>query len=171
MQPADKLRREIAKSYDSNPMGWSVLVGRDSRNFNQILISHGSQAWMLKEELINPYRSVGFGVELAGGVEALRGTVPQQFGLRPLNKRQIGELADLMRMEESPRDFLLRVMRSKPVPTSEVRSPLVVQGPVVATSNPLGLLSDKHRELDLKLREELEKLLLRKYPQTVIPYL
>lgn len=171
MQSAEKLKKEIAKSYDSNPLGWSVLVGRDSRNFSQILVSNGSHVWLLKEEWINPYKSVGFGVRLTDGAESLRDAGTQGFGLRPLAPRQIEELAGLMNREEDPRDLLLQVMRSKPVPSRDVRSPLVLHGPVMASPNPLSLLSDRHQELDLRLSEELERLLLRKYPQTVIPYL
>ena len=168
---AEKLKKEIAKSYDSNPLGWSVLVGRDDRNFSQILASNGSHVWVLKEEWINPYRSVGFGVKLKGGAESFGSTIPQEFGLRPFAPRQIEKLAGLMSREEDPRDLLLQVMRSKPVASCDIRSPLVLQGPVMASPNPLSLLSAKHQELDRHPSEELERLLLRKYPQTVIPYL
>lgn len=171
MRPVDKVKREIARLYDRDPLGWSVLVGRDSRNFSQVLVSHGPKVWILKEEWLNPYKSVGFGIRLDDGGELLKSPAPQQYGLRPLNRRQIEELAGLMEREEDPREFLMKVLKSKPVPSKDAKSPLIVQGPIMATSNPLTILSESHRELDMKLREQLEKLLLRKYPQTVIPYL
>ncbi|MGQ9543583.1 MAG: hypothetical protein ACUVTM_05820 [Candidatus Bathyarchaeia archaeon] len=171
MQPAERIKKEIARLYDANPLGWSVLVGKDSRNFSQVLVSHGPKIWILKEEWINPYKSVGFGVRLEGGGELLKSDGLQQYGLRPLNRKQIKELTNLMEREEDLREFLMKVIKSKPVPSRDARSPLIVQGPIMATSNPLSLLSDSHRELDIKLREQLEKLLLRKYPQTLLPYL
>ncbi len=171
MQPAEKLKREIAKSYDSNPKGWRVFVGRDNRNFSQILVSNGSQVWILKEELINPYKSIGLGARVTGEIEALKVADTKEFGLRPLAQGQIGELSSLMKNGEDPRDFLLKAMRSEPVASNDARSPLVLQGPVMATHNPMSLLSDKHREIDHRISEELQKLLLRKYPQAVIPYL
>ncbi|MEM2942584.1 MAG: hypothetical protein QXT81_04090 [Candidatus Bathyarchaeia archaeon] len=171
IQPLERLKKEIAKSYDSNPLGWSIHVGRDRRNFSQILVSHGSQLWILKEEWINPYKSVGFGARLECGGESLRVPGTQEFGLRPLAPKQMKQLAELMSRNEDPRDLLLRVMRSSPIASHDIRSPLVLQGPIIASPNPLSLLSDKHQELDLRLREKLERLLLRKHPQTVIPYL
>lgn len=171
MQPAEKLKREIARSYDSNPKGWNVFVGRDNRKFSQALISNGSNVWVLKEEIINPYKSVGLGVKLVDQLDSLKSSAPQEFGLRPLNQRQIRGLIDLTKKEKSPRDFLLGIMKSKPVSSSNITSPLILQGPIMSTENPLNLLSDKHRELDRKLNSELNRLLLRKYPQTVLPYL
>lgn len=171
MQPAEKLKREIARSYDSNPKGWNVFVGRDNRKFSQTLISNSSNVWVLKEEMINPYKSVGLGVKLVDQIDSLKSVTPQEFGLRPLNQGQIKKLIDLTRKEKSPRDLLLGIMKSKPVSSSNIKSPLILQGPIMTTENPLSLLSDKHRELDRKLNSELNRLLFRKYPQTVIPYL
>jgi len=171
LQPAEKLKREIAKSYDSNPKGWRVLVGKDNRNFSQILVSNGSQVWILKEEMINPYRSIGLGARLTGEIEAPKVSSTKEFGLRPLAQGQIGELSSLLRNGEDPKDFLLKVMTSEPVASNDVKGPMVLQGPIMATSNSTSLLSDKHREIDHRISEELQKLLLRKYPQAVIPYL
>jgi hypothetical protein len=171
VQPAEKLKREIARSYDSNPKGWNVFVGRDNQKFTQTLISNSSNVWILKEEIINPYKSVGLGVKLVEQVDSLKSVAPQEFGLRPLNQRQIKRLIDLTKKEKSPRDLLLGIMKSKPVSSNNIKSPLILQGPIMTTENPLSLLSDKHQELDRKLNSELNKLLLRKYPQTVIPYL
>lgn len=171
MQTAEKLRKEIAKSYDSNPAGWSVLVGRDPRNFSQVLISNGSQVWMLKEEWINPYKSVGFGARLPGVNETMKGVAPQDFGLRPLTQSQMEDLVGIMSRGESPKDLFLQIMSSKPVASHDIRSPVVLQGPIMASPNPLSLVSDKHLELDRRLSEELRKLLIKKYPQTVIPYI
>ncbi len=171
MQTAEKLRKEIAKSYDSNPAGWSVLVGRDPRNFSQVLISNGSQVWMLKEEWINPYKSVGFGARLPGVNETMKGVAPQDFGLRPLTQSQMEDLVGIMSRGESPKDLFLQIMSSKPVASHDIRSPVVLQGPIMASPNPLSLVSDKHQELDRRLSEELRKLLIKKYPQTVIPYI
>ncbi|MCJ7761205.1 hypothetical protein MUP59_08735 [Candidatus Bathyarchaeota archaeon] len=169
-QPAEKLKREIAKSYDSNPKGWTVVVGKDSRRFSQILVSNPSQAWILKEEWINPYKSIGLGAQLVGGIESLNSKLPQEFGLRPLAPQQIRDLSNLAGREENPRELLLEIMRSQPVASKDIHSPLVLQGPIMTTSNPLSLISKKHEELDRHLSEELERLLLRKHPQAITTY-
>ena len=148
-----------------------MLVGRDPRNFSQVLISNGSQVWMLKEEWINPYKSVGFGARLPGVNETMKGVAPQDFGLRPLTQSQMEDLVGIMSRGESPKDLFLQIMSSKPVASHDIRSPVVLQGPIMASPNPLSLVSDKHQELDRRLSEELRKLLIKKYPQTVIPYI
>lgn len=170
MQPAERLKKEIAKSYDSNPKGWTVLVGKDNRRFSQILVSNPSQAWILKEEWINPYKSIGLGAQLVGGIKSLNSNLPQEFGLRPLAPQQIRDLSTLAGREENPRELLLEIMRSQPVASKDIHSPLVLQGPIMTTSNPLSLISKKHEELDRHLSEELERLLLRKHPQTITTY-
>ena len=171
VQTAEKLKKEIVQSYDSNPNGWNVFIGKDRRNFSQMMVTNGSHLWLLKEEWINPYKTVGLGAKMVGGAEILKNVTSQDFGLRPLTQRHTEELAELIKKEESPRDFLLQIMDSKPVSLSDLRSPLVLQGPIMASPNPLSLLSDKHQELDRRLGEELNNLLLRKHPQTIIPYL
>ena len=148
-----------------------MLVDRDPRNFSQVLISNGSQVWMLKEEWINPYKSVGFGARLPGLAESLKAPVPQDFGLRPLTQSQMEELVGIMGKGGSPTDLFLQIMTSKPVASHDIKSPVVLQGPIMASPHPLSLVSDKHQELDRRLSEELNKLLIKKYPQTVIPYI
>ena len=172
MEPAEDIKKEILKRYDSNPSGWRVFVGRDRRGHFDLVISHDSDMWLIKEEQINPFRSVGFGVrDKVVGFETIERISPYTFGLRPLSERQMMKVALALRSNESPSKFLARVLRTEPVASTEITSPGVLQGPVIHSARGIELISERQAELDRELRLELERLLTRKYPQTITPYI
>jgi len=172
MEPAEDIKKEILKRYDSNPSGWRVFVGRDRRGHFDLVISHDSDTWLIKEEQINPFRSVGFGVrDKVVGFETVERISPYTFGLRPLSERQMMKVALALRSNESPSKFLARVLRTEPVASTEITSPGVLQGPVIHSARGIELISERQAELDRELRLELERLLTRKYPQTIAPYM
>jgi len=172
MEPAEDIKKEILKRYDSNPSGWRVFVGRDRRGHFDLVISHDSDMWLIKEEQINPFRSVGFGVrDKVVGFETIERISPYTFGLRPLSERQMMKVALALRSNESPSKFLARVLRTEPVASTEITSPGVLQGPVIHSARGIELISERQAELDRELRLELERLLTRKYPQTIAPYM
>ncbi len=172
MEPAEDIKKEILKRYDSNPSGWRVFVGRDRRGHFDLVISHDSDMWLIKEEQINPFRSVGFGVrDKVVSFETIERISPYTFGLRPLSERQMMKVALALRSNESPSKFLARVLRTEPVASTEITSPGVLQGPVIHSARGIELISERQAELDRELRLELERLLTRKYPQTIAPYM
>lgn len=172
MEPAEDVKKEILKRYDSNPSGWRVLVGRDRRGHFDLVISHDSDMWLIKEEQINPFRSVGFGVrDKVVSFETIERISPYTFGLRPLSERQMVKVASALRSNESPSKLLARVLRTEPVASTEITSPGVLQGPVIHSARGIELISERQAELDRELRLELERLLTRKYPQTIAPYM
>jgi len=171
MEPAEDIKKEILKRYDSNPSGWRVLVGRDRRGYFDLIVSHDSDMWLIKEEQINPFHSVGFGIrDKAVSFETIERISPYTFGLRPLSERQMTKVALALRSGESPSRLLARVLRTDPVASTEITSPGILQGPVIHSARGIGLISERQAELDRELRRELERLLMRKYPQTIATY-
>ena len=171
VKSSERVRREIIKSYDNDPEDWRVLVGRDTGRHLSVLISHGEELWIVKEEQINPYKSVGYGAKTYQDAELLKNISPYTFGFRPLTRSQIEELTSALEKKKSINEILADLMARKPVSFKDVVSPMVLQGPVIHSPKPIDYISDKHRQLDLKLKLELERLLHRRYPQTVLPYL
>jgi len=172
MEPAEDTKKEILKRYDSNPSGWRVFVGRDRGGHFDLIVSHDSDMWLIKEEQINPFRSVGFGVrDKVVGFETIERISPYTFGLRPLSERQIMKVALALRSNESPSKLLARALRTEPVASTEITSPGILQGPVIHSARGIELISERQAELDRELRLELERLLMRKYPQTIAPYM
>jgi len=170
VKSSERVRREIIKSYDNDPEDWRVLVGRDTGRHLSVLISHGEELWIVKEEQINPYKSVGYGAKTYQDAELLKNISPYTFGFRPLTRSQIEELTSALEKKKSINEILADLMARKPVSFKDVASPMVLQGPVIHSPKPIDYISDKHRQLDLKLKLELERLLHRRYPQTVLPY-
>ena len=171
VEPAEETRKQILKRYDSNPGGWRVLVGRDRRGHYDLIVSHGSDVWFIKEEQINPFRSVGFGLrDKVADQDVVEKLSPVTFGLRPLSKTQMTRIASALRSENSLSEVLSKFLKTDPVAFSEVSSPGLLQGPIIHAPRGIGLISERQAELDRELRVELERLLMRKYPQTIATY-
>jgi len=171
LEPAEEIKRQILKRYDSNPSGWRVLVGRDRRGYYDLVVSHGSDVWLMKEEQINPLHSVGFGLrDKATSLDAIERLSPVTFGLRPLSDTQMTRVANALKSGRGLSRVLSQFLKTDPIPSSEVTSPAILQGPVIHAPQGIGLISKRQAELDRELRNELERLLIRKYPQTIAMY-
>ncbi len=165
MMPADEVKKELLKRYSADPKGWRVLVGRDSKGYYDLIVLHGSDMWQVKEFRLNPYESVGFGVrDRVKENEFLRKvSSTHPFGLRPLSPQQVKKAVNALQSERDVNGLLRQIMQTEPVSPSRVTSSIVAQGPVMHYPNPTSLISGGQRELDLKLRSELDTLLQRKH--------
>ncbi len=171
MEPAEEVKKEIMRRYNRNPQGWQVLLARDAKGYYSTIVWHGSEFWLIKEERVNPFKFVGYGVrEKAEGSEAIKTISPHPFGFRPLSEEQIGELIRGMQGEQNWAGTIDKVLSIEPVPMHKIASPLVLHGPVVHAARQADFLSDKQKELDLKLRAELDNLINRKYRHLRAPY-
>lgn len=160
---------EILRRYERSPKGWRVMVSRDRAGHRDVIVTHGTHVWLIKEHEINPFKSVGFAAEMKGVKE--EDTSLPDFGLRPIPDDM---LAEGLEAEGDPSSFLRilkEVLKQEPVSLSQAAGLPVLQGPVVYSPRPLDLISRRSRELDVKLRSELERMLMRKYPQTIVPYM
>ncbi len=172
MKTAKEVKEEIVSQYDENPKDWSVCAGRDVGGHYDLVVAHGSKAWILKEEQINPFKFVGFGVKTSRrNLEPLIKDAPNTFGIRSVSEKQMRELADALEKKESVKDILTKIMKSTPVKSNEIKGPMIVQGPVIHSFRPTNYISEGQRKLDYRLRTELENLLNRKYPQVLRPYI
>ncbi len=167
-----KVRREILRLYDKDPQDWKVLVGRDSKGFYDLLFTHRSDAWQVKEYQVNPYKFVGLGARLRN-ISADRLAVGEYaFGLRPIDIDLMKELANVMDDPHQMSDVASRLLREKPITTQEaVQNPAILHGPIFESNNPLETLSAAHTKLDEKLRKQLQQIVRRDYRHTITPYL
>ena len=172
MLDSTKIRREIARLYDKNPEGWRVLVGRDRSGFYDALISHGTEAWQLKEYQVNPYKFVGLGSRLPNFNAGP--SIPQEepFGLRAIGLDQMKEIAAMIDDPSLMSELAAKLLSRKPVSTSEaVECPAVLQGPILQSPMPLETLSSAHTKLDARLRKELQNMVNKQFRHTVTPYI
>jgi hypothetical protein len=172
IRPAEEVKKEIIKRYNADPLGWQVLAGRDLGGRYELLFVHNSDLWLVKEEQINPYKFVGYGVrEELEEEEVIKKISPYPFGLRPISKKHVVEMVNAMQNGKNFDEIIKKIMNIKPVSSFKLRSCLAFEGPIVYSSKPIYFISKKHRELDLKLRMQLEKLLAKKYPHVLRPYI
>jgi hypothetical protein len=172
LHDSTKIRHEISKLYDKNPQGWRVLVGKDRTGFYDVLISHGTEAWQVKEYQVNPYKFVGLGSRLPNPTPEPLISNENSYGFRPLGVSQMKELAALMDDPRTVSDLATKLLAEKPVSSTEaLESPVVLHGPILQTPRPIESLSASHTKLDEKLRKELQRLVNREYRHTVAPYI
>jgi hypothetical protein len=172
MLESTKIRREIARLYEKDPEGWRVLVGKDRSGFYDALISHGTEAWQVKEYQVNPYKFVGLGSRLPSLTSGP--LLPQEhpFGLRAIGIDQIKEIASLIDDPKSMSELAAKLLSRSPVSVREaVESPAVLQGPILQSPRPLEALSSSQTELDEKLRQELQHIIRRDFRHTLTPYI
>ena len=172
MLDSTKIKREIFRLYNRDPEGWRVLVGKDRAGFYDVLISHGTEAWQVKEYQVNPYKFVGLGSRLPN--LSSQPLIPEEypFGLRPVGLDQMKEIANLIDNPRAMTEVASKLLSEKPVSSTEAtESPAILQGPILQSTRPLETLSAAHTSLDEKLRKELQRIVRRDFRHTVIPYI
>jgi hypothetical protein len=172
IRDAEEIRKEISARYDEDPKRWQVFLRRDPKGFYGFVVIKGEDLWLTKEEVISPYKAVGLGVkdriEASGSLPDIS---PFPFGFRPLSQDRMERIIESMDKGEPIDDLMAKIMKSEPKPIHAIKTPIVLQGPVVHLPRGSEFLSERQRRLDAKLREGLEKLLYRKYGQTLLPYI
>jgi hypothetical protein len=168
---SDEVKKKIIKLYNENPKDWHMLVGLDSKGYHDLLVVHGSEFWYIKEQTINPYHTVGFGTQ--GKIED--NILPKissnfTYGLRPLTHGQAAMLFEALQKGKNVGNILQKLLSVQPAPTSQLKSPMILQGPIIQATKPLSFLSEDQRKLDLELRKRLEKLLYEKYSHILTQY-
>jgi hypothetical protein len=167
-----RIRREISRLYDKDPQGWKVLVGKDKMGFYDVLISHGAEAWQVKEYQVNPYKFVGLGSRLPSPTPGPMISDEHPFGFRPVGFEQMKELAALIDDPRAVSELAGRLLAEKPVSSTEAMgNPAVLQGPILQSSRPIEALSSSHTKLDEKLRKELQRIVHRNFRHTITPYI
>ncbi|MEM3653727.1 MAG: hypothetical protein QW723_03335, partial [Candidatus Bathyarchaeia archaeon] len=158
IKTVDEILKEVIKRYNKDPKEWKVFVGKDRSGHYDLLITHKSQIWLIKGEQINPFKWIGYGIEQSiENDEKIKKFPSFQFGFRPLPKEKIEELSKIIEDHEKMNEFILNLLNTQPKPIHEIKSPLVVQGPIVYSSKPLEIISEEQRKLSNKLKDELEK--------------
>ncbi|MFX0096984.1 MAG: hypothetical protein ACFE7E_04405 [Candidatus Hodarchaeota archaeon] len=169
IRSADRIKKEIVKRYNSSPRGWQVMVRRDLRGHYDLIFTKDSNIWFVKEEFINPYKSVGLGAKQTIG-RKLDVDNPFEFGLRPLSQEQMRTLIEILQKGSDLGRISKIIEDVEPTSARKIDTPYALQGPVIRVDRHTGLISEKQRELDQKLRIELEKLLRKKYPHLLRSY-
>ncbi|MEM4298195.1 MAG: hypothetical protein QW815_07500 [Nitrososphaerota archaeon] len=168
MRSSKEIRRELIQEYNKDPTGWRVYVGRDVRGYTDLIFTHGRDVWFLKEEAISPYENVGLGIKSVMARDGLAPSLPT-FGFRPLSKDLVESVWKAISEQRGVGNLIMKLLDQKPRPLSSIMAEALLEGPIIGSPRTLEIFPEQ-RELDLKLRRDLEKLLERKYPHLLTTY-
>lgn len=167
VRAADKIRDEIKRLYNANPRKWHVLVGRDSKGYTSTIVLHADKMWVIKEEPLNPYESIGCGLRTEEIDEGFRPFLkdPHSFGFRPISEKYLRDILDAGISAKAVR----KVLRKAPVSTEKITSPAIV-GPVTLPMKSIDFVSEKQKKLEMELSRKLDKMIYKKRPDLLLPY-
>lgn len=160
MKEVKEILEEIERKYNRNPLGWNISIGRDPTGYGNIFISNPVTIWQIKIDSLfkpNPY---GMGMKL-GPVEEFSDLIhpnSYSFGFRPLLPTHLKDLQRNIIQEKPINNVIDEILKEKPVPLSQSEEQSFLVGPVMHSSFQ-GYVSDKQKELDRKLKRNLDKLL------------
>jgi len=160
MKTVEEILAEIKNLYNKNPLGWQISINRDPQNYGNILVfnKNFNSLWQIKLDSLYRPNSLGLGakikdIELKDKINKLN--LPN-FGYRPLLDEQLKNLQSKI-MEKKPIDkIIIDILSNDPVPMKNIESEIALEGPV--TFSPPGYISSKQKELDLKLKHDLDRL-------------
>ena len=106
-----EMRKKIANMYDNDPEGWQVFAARGRGRYYDTVFIHGDDHYIIKEEVINPYESIGLAThEKIESKKSSLGRIP--FGLRGVPSDMLKRMMNTS--EESGRDIISEVLTQRP---------------------------------------------------------
>ena len=163
--------RKLAERYRASPRGWRIILGRDLRGYQDIVVIHEAEhiAWRIKRELLSPFEEVGAvrEIPLVGEIK-----LPRKFQL-DAGIRVVGEdlFKELMLTSDAAKVF--EILRKVPTTAPDEIKPgsYLVGGPFIHTGRRVDEFIPGAREIDGELRRELEELLRRRAPERFLRYM
>jgi len=158
---SDEIKKKLLKEYNKDPKDWQHFLAKDNSGHLDSFFIHKKKIFLIKEEIINPLKSIGFGIkDDIDGIKLPDNAI--SFGLRPIQENMLKHLSDMSITKKN--NILNLLLSQNPIPSTAINSPAIIHGPVNFSRNPLNDIWDGHREADSLLRNRLEEQLNRKYP-------
>ncbi|MFX1298869.1 MAG: hypothetical protein ACFFD2_28920 [Promethearchaeota archaeon] len=159
-----ELLAEIDAKYNKSTQGWNISIGRDPNSgYGNIFISNPVNIWQIKIDSLykpNPY---GVGMKL-GRVRDFSNLISQRtpsFGFRPLLPSHLEILQKNLERERSIDGIINEILGTNPVSINQLGKSNFLMGPILHSSFE-GYISDRQKELDRKLKRNLDELLFSK---------
>jgi hypothetical protein len=164
LQSLAQILTEMWRRYEENPVGWGIALRKAEGGYGDIFIlSPDGSLWQIKiDSLYNP-RPIGLGMKVGGAEESreIIGESTPPYGFRPVTGAQMRRLRENLQRRRPIDGTIRSILSRKPMIPGDIRGSGIVSGPLIYSVHE-GCLSDKQRELDLKLRKSLDKLLQRR---------
>ena len=159
MISSDKIRAKIEKDYNKNPNGWQAYMSNNKGHLDSIFINEDN-LYIIKEQIINPFKSIGLGVKRRISFD-LKESKQIDFGLRPVNPKLID---NLINNQSESNNLINKILKQKHSAYKNIKTPVMLQGPVNYSSPDIKEIRKNEKDIDSRLRIELQKILDRKYP-------
>ena len=159
MISSDKIRAKIEKDYNKNPNGWQAYMSNNKGHLDSIFINEDN-LYIIKEQIINPFKSIELGVKRRISFD-LKESKQIDFGLRPVNPKLID---NLINNQSESNNLINKILKQKPSAYKNIKTPVMLQGPVNYSSPDIKEIRKNEKDIDSRLRIELQKILDRKYP-------
>ncbi|MFQ6128553.1 MAG: hypothetical protein ACE5QW_06595 [Thermoplasmata archaeon] len=155
----EEILRKLARKYEKNPRGWSVLVRENRSGYSDFLISTADELWQIKVDSLYKPNASAMGMKVGGRTEARKIAFDSEpkFGFRPLPPDILDKLLGGEFERQELTRIIDRVLGEEPKRLSEIDSPGLIHGPVRFGWK--GYLSERQKLLDAKLKKGLDKLL------------
>ncbi|MDD1778521.1 MAG: hypothetical protein LUQ65_10170 [Candidatus Helarchaeota archaeon] len=160
MKPLKELLAEIEQKYNRNPSNWNISIGRDQHNYGNIFISNPANVWQIKIDSLFKPNPAGVGMKL-GPLEDFSDLISPSspsFGFRPLLPTHLENLQKSIVQEKPINSIIDDILSEKPVSPNQSEHQNFIVGPVMHSSFQ-GYVSDKQKDLDRKLKRNLDDLL------------
>ncbi|MEM2154502.1 MAG: hypothetical protein QXG36_07220 [Nitrososphaeria archaeon] len=157
----ENILRKIHAAYNKNPLGWKVFVSTDEKGFPTILFYSPEETWEIKLDSLYKPNPLCVGLNFKNeNSEFVEKIESPHYGFRPVEDDIAKRILESFSKNEVPVNVINSILKNKPKPLDEIeKNRMVLHGPVIH-SHKLPLVSEKQVDLDLKLRQELQKLLM-----------
>lgn len=161
MESVDDLLNDIYKKYNKNPLGWKISRA-NHKGFGNIYFTNSKEVWQIKVDSVYKPKPIGLGMKIGdySDNENLFDKNSPNYGLRSINDDYLNKIMKSYELGENL-DPLIREMLKKDPTSSNDAGSAVMNGPIQFRQNN-GYISKRQKEMDLKLKESLHKLLHRR---------
>ncbi|MEJ5292999.1 MAG: hypothetical protein WHS82_05295 [Candidatus Methanosuratincola sp.] len=162
MLAADEIIREIIEKYNKKPLGWKMAS--DLRG-NAIVVGPDS-GYRLKMMMISPSENIGFGARFEPKDVETSIATGYSFGFRPLPSDLFEKMLEGKLSGSGDRQNIIgKILESDPVPLNRIGPDAagILGGPFLHHPD-LRAVSKAQQELDERLRIEVEREFIRRYP-------
>jgi len=157
----ENILKKVHASYNKNPLGWKVFISNDEKGFPTIIFFSPDEIWEIKLDSLYKPNPICVGLNLKNENSDLVDKLDSpHYGFRPVEDNIAKSIIEALSKNEVPVQILNSILKRTPKPLEELgKDKMILHGPVIR-SQKLPLVSEKQIDLDLKLRQELQKLLM-----------
>jgi hypothetical protein len=154
--PEESIWTEFWKRYFRRPGGWRLFSGISAKGYPELLISGEKDSWLLRRESLYNGKS-GIGGRISGDLKL--DSEVDTYGFREIPKRYLEKIAamDEGASSQDKTEIISKILKKPPTTLDKIRSPTIIHGPMMLSSQALPLISEEQEKLDHALNIEINK--------------